>query len=95
MNKNILTFAFLTIFSTFTIASYASSIGYTSPNTECDGGHECTDKCKKDKDGKCAEAKSKNQEGEKAGCCKKDDKSCKNKKEKHSQKNKKVSTDES
>ena len=89
-----MTFALLALFSVFTAASYAGSSVSATVNTECDGGHKCTDKCKKDENGKCTEAKAECKSDEKkADCCKKDAKSCHGKEAKAGKKSKKSNSD--
>ena len=90
MKKSILTFALMTAFGAFLLTSNAAP-NTNSVSTEfCEGEHECDDKCKKNKKGKCTEAKAQNQgenaEKGKASCCKKSEKSCKSKKSKSTSK---------
>lgn len=96
MKNKILTMAMLVSLGLFTASSYASGIQFTISEITCGGGHECSDKCKKDKDGKCAEATeaNKGKEGEKAACCSKESKKSCHKKEDSKDKSKdKESTD--
>lgn len=86
----------MTIFGAFMLTSYAASSVVTTSSEICEGGHKCTDKCKKDKDGKCLEAKSEANKDGKAGCCKKDKKkACCAKKSDSDSKEKEDTTDKS
>ena len=93
MKKTILTFALMTAFGAFMLTSYAASNTNTTSTVLCEGGHECDDKCKKNKKGKCAEATAESNDKAKASCCKKGEKSCHGKKSKSASKEKKGNTD--
>jgi len=94
MKKSILTFALMTAFGAFMLTSYAASSVTTTSSEICEGEHKCNDKCKKDKDGKCAEAKAEGKDSAKASCCKKEKKkSCCAKKSESSSKEKEDKTD--
>ena len=77
-------------FGAFMLTSYAASSTNSASIDLYEGEHECDAKCKKDKKGKCTEAKAdakgENAEKGKASCCKKDKKSCKSKKSKSTSK---------
>ena len=83
MKKSILTFALMTAFGAFILTSYAAANTTTESTVVCEGEHKCDDKCKKDKNGKCAEAKAESGDKAAASCCKKGEKSCKGKKAKN------------
>ena len=84
MKKLFSTVMFMTAMGFFIVSANNLQSGVVSSDIVCDGGHECSDKCKKDKDGKCAEAgtaDNKGKEGEKPACCSKESKeSCHGKK---------------
>jgi len=84
MKNTILTIALITSFSAFTFASYNFAVTSGSTTIVCDGGHECDGKCKKDKNGKCVEAKAdaKGDQNTAHACCAKGKKSCKGKEKK-------------
>ena len=85
MKKTIFTFAMITALGAFTFASINSNDISTSTEIACEGEHKCDDKCKKDDNGKCAEAKG--EKGEAKSCCSKDKKkSCHGKKAKSNDK---------
>ncbi len=87
MKNTILTVALVTTFGAFMFASNTADDITNSTAISWEGEHKCDDKCKKDKDGKCAEAKADNKGEEKAGCCSKDSKkSCHAKKNKSKKK---------
>lgn len=70
----------MTAFTAFTVTTYAFSNSIVSTTVTCDGGHECDDKCKKGKDGKCDKttADAKGDKNTSHACCsKKSKKSCK------------------
>ena len=81
MKNTFLTIALMTAFTAFTVTSYAFSSASASTSITCDGGHECDDKCKKGKDGKCDKVTTADAKGnKKAGhscCAKGSKKSCK------------------
>ncbi|MEQ8324859.1 MAG: hypothetical protein RIC15_00450 [Vicingaceae bacterium] len=80
MKNTVLTLALMTAMGAFIMTSNANSNAPATADITCDGGHKCDDKCKKDKDGKCSEAKAsaenKGDENAKPSCCKKGEKSC-------------------
>ena len=84
MKNTFLTIALMTAFTAFTVTSYAFSSTSAPMSVTCDGGHECDDKCKKGKDGKCehATADAKGNKKEAHACCAKSKKSCKGDKKK-------------
>ena len=84
MKNSILTFALMTVFGAFIFASNSTSDVSNTNTIVCEGEHKCDDKCKKDKEGKCAEASAESADGEdkKACCSKKSKKSCHGKKSK-------------
>lgn len=92
MKKTIYSLTLIAAMSLFSITSNASNLISTDIISIVDGGHECSDKCKKDKDGKCSETSSdvKGKDGEKAACCSKaDKKSCHKDKASEKEKNNK------
>ena len=88
MKNAILTFALITTFGAFMFASNSANDVTNSTTIVCEGEHKCDDKCKKNKDGKCAEATAnKGEDKGKASCCAKDSKkSCHGKKGKSKKK---------
>lgn len=97
MKKTIYTLTLITAFGLFAISTNASNVISTEVVSIVDGGHECDNKCKKDKDGKCSEASTdaNGKEGEKAACCSKaDKKSCHKDKASEKEKNNKKESSE-
>lgn len=83
MKNKLMTLAMFAAIGLFSVNASASNYSVaTGATIECDGGHECTDKCKKDENGKCADAKAtaNGEKGETPSCCSKSEKSCHGKK---------------